>query len=232
MASHKFKIYIGIPAYNAQGTIADVIRRTNRLGFVDRIIIVNDCSTDKTAEAIRKFRNIILINHKKNMGYGGAQKTIFKKFLEISNSLDDILILLHSDGQTLPEEVPTLRRAFNNKKVDIVLGSRALGDMKKGNMPIYKIIGDRILTIIQNIGFGLNLSTYASGFRGFSHRALENIAFEDLNNKHSFDTEIIVRAMEKNLNMVEVTVTTIYEGKESNYNIIKYSAQVLSLIHI
>ena len=228
MTSHKIKIYIGIPAYNAQDTIADIIRRTNRLGFVDKIIIVNDCSTDKTAEAIRKFRSIILINHKKNVGYGGAQKTIFKKFLELSNRPDDIIIMLHSDGQTLPEEVPILKRAFNNKKVDIVLGSRALGNMRKGNMPIYKIMGDSILTIIQNIGFGLNLSTYASGFRGFCRRALENIVFEDLNNKHSFDTEIIVRALEKKLNMVEVPVTTIYEGKESNYNIIKYSTQVTS----
>lgn len=229
MTHSSFKVYIGIPAYNAEGTIADIIRRTNKQGFIEKIIVVNDCSTDNTSEIVKKFKNIILINHKKNTGYGGAQKTIFKKFLEIAKNPDDVIILLHSDGQTLPEEIPILRNGFMDGTVDIVLGSRALGDMGKGKMPLYRIMGDHILTIIQNIGFGLKLSTYASGYRGFRKRALEKIVFIDLNNKHSFDTEIIVRSMESNLKMVEVHVSTIYEGEESRYNLIKYSLQVTLL---
>ena len=226
MTLSSFKVYIGIPAYNAEDTLADVIKRANKQDFVEKTIVVNDCSKDNTVEVAKKFKNVILINHKKNKGYGGAQKTIFKKFLEIAKNPDDVIILLHSDGQTLPEEVPILKKAFDDDGVDVVLGSRALGDPKKGNMPLYRMIGDKILTIMQNIGFGMCLSTYASGFRGFKYKALKKLVFHDLNDKHSFDTEILVRAMETNLNMAEVPVSTVYEGEESNYNLVKYSLQV------
>ena len=109
----------------------------------------------------------------------------------------------------------------------MVLGSRALGNMRDGGMPLYRIFGDRALTLIQNLLFGMNLSTYASGYRAFRRCALEKINFDAFGEKHRFDTEVLVDAKDHGLNMVEVSVSTIYRGEKSHYNLVLYSLQVV-----
>lgn len=229
MTNSEFKFHIGIPAYHAENTIGDVLRRTFQTGFIDQIIVVDDCSPDRLSDIVQKFDNTILVTHPKNTGYGGAQKTIYDTLLNIAKNSNDVIVLLHADGQTLPEELPLFREKFMDPQVDIVLGSRALGDMRKGNMPRYRIAGDRILTWLQNAAFDLKLSTYASGYRGFRKKALASIKYHDLNDKHSFDSEIILRAKESNQKMVEIPISTIYKGEKSHYNLIKYGLQITAL---
>lgn len=229
MTNSKFKFYIGIPAYHAENTIGDVLRRTCQTGFIEKIIVVDDCSPDHLSDIVKKFDNTILVTHSKNTGYGGAQKTIYDTFLNIAKNSNDVIVLLHADGQTLPEELPLFGEKFMDPRVDIVLGSRAMGNTRKGNMPRYRIAGDRVLTWLQNAAFDLKLSTYASGYRGFRKRALASIKYHDLKNQHSFDSEIIVRAKESNQKMVEIPVSTIYKGEKSHYNLIKYGLQVIAL---
>ena len=224
-----FRVFVGIPAYNAQKTIGDVIERTKELGIIYKILVVDDCSKDQTKKVVRRYKDVLLLENEVNMGYGGSQKIIFKKFFDISKNPDDIIIMLHSDGQTLPEEIPLFVEEFLDKSVDIVLGSRALGDMQKGKMPVYRIIGDKILTIIQNFCFGMNITTYASGYRGFRRRVLSRVQFNDLRNRHSFDTEILMRCNEANPKMMEIPVTTVYDRENlSNYSMITYSFTILS----
>jgi len=220
------KVYVGIPAFNAEATLKDVIKRVLKNSFVHRIIIVDDCSKDKTSAIASKFKKVLLIKHPRNRGYGGAQKTIYKKFIQIADP-EDCIIMIHSDGQTLPEELNRFVKKFKNPKVDIVLGSRALGDMRKGNMPLIRIMGDRVLTWIQNFCFGMKLSTFASGFRGFRCSPLKTLDYAQHSNIHKFDTMILLEMYEKKLNMVEIPVSTIYRGEKSQYSLVRYTLGVV-----
>lgn len=239
------QIYVGIPIYNAEKTLKDVIKRIPK-NLVDYLILVNDGSTDNTASVIsgcmkifnKKFKKIVLLNHRKNKGYGASQKTIHKTFLKMSNK-DDIVILLHADGQTMPEEISVLLKGYSHSNADIILGSRALWlktqkkkpRIKCRKMPLYKQIGDRLLTILQNKAFGMNLSTFASGYRLFSRRSLEKLDFEKLNNGHAFDSEVLVEAKLKNLKLKEVPVYPFYSDEVSNFSLVGYIVDVFKLIN-
>src|SRR3989344_1083221 len=149
------KIVVTIPAYNVAKYIETVVIRVLHQNFVDKIIIVDDCSRDSTYEIIRnlqeKHNKVKAIHHKNNMGYGGAQKTLYSVALEDGA---DIIVLLHADGQHLPEELPMLLEPLKNGECDIVVGSRALGHMLRGGMPLYKFIGNKLLTFFENFAFG------------------------------------------------------------------------------
>src|SRR3989338_3173860 len=152
------KIIIVMPAYQAQGTIASVIPRIPKDFYsrIDKIVIVNDGSRDRTKETVmslqKKYKKIVLINHEKNKGYGGAQKTGFRSVLDLGG---DIGVLLHSDGQYAPELLPKMVAPIEKGEADVVLGSRILGKTAlKGGMPLYKYLGNRFLTFIETIAYG------------------------------------------------------------------------------
>ena len=238
------KVYVGIPIYNGERTLKDVVKRIPK-NIVDHLVLVNDGSTDDTSSVISscmktfsgKFKKIISLKHSKNKGYGASQKTIYETFLKMSNK-DDVIVLLHADGQTMPEEISVLLKSFLHSDADIILGSRALWlKTKKKNfpikcrkMPLYKRIGDRLLTILQNKAFGMNLSTFASGYRIFSRKALEKLDFKKLNDGHAFDSEVIVDAKIKNLKMREAPVYPFYSDEASNFSLVKYVIDVFKLI--
>jgi len=219
------KLYIGIPMYNAEKTISSIIKRCKKQD-IHKIIVVDDKSTDNSYDVLKKIDDLTIIQHKKNRGYGGAQKTIYNSFLKMCKNPDDAIILMHSDGQTYPEEIPVFQKALSDPKADVVLGSRALGNARAGNMPYYKVIGDKILTIIQNFCYNRSLSTYTSGYRAFKCGALSKINFNTYNNRHAFDSDILRDCIDKNLNLVEVPVSTYYGGEESQYDLIRYSLSV------
>jgi len=237
-------IYVGVPVYNGEKTLKNVINRIPDK-LVDYLILVNDGSIDNTALVISdcankfkfKFKKIVQLHHNKNRGYGAAQKTIYSNFLKISNKRD-ILVLLHADGQTLPEEISILLKKFSNTDAEIVLGSRALWyktnkqnlSIKSRKMPYYKKIGDKILTFLQNKAFGMNLSTFTSGYRAFTKEALRKLDYERLNNSHAFDSEILVEAKLKNIKLKEVPVYPFYSDEVSNFSLLNYIRDVFKLI--
>jgi len=233
-------VYIGIPAYNAQRTIEDVVKRI-RKSIEAKIIIVNDGSSDNTEEVVRAIKDVRLIKHIQNRGYGGAQKTLYGRFLEIAKNDNDVIVLMHADGQTLPEELPIILKPFS-KGADVVLGSRALGIKKLSGeidysflpkcrgMPLYKRVGDHFLTILQNIGFGMNLSTFASGYRAFTKKALKSIDFNRCSNGHVFDSEILIEIKRSKLKIAEVPIFPFYSDEISNFNLMKYCINVIVMI--
>lgn len=223
-------VYIGIPVYNAEKTIIPVIKKVLKQK-VEKIIVVNDGSGDNTAELLKKFNNkkIEYAEHLKNKGYGAAQKTIFETFFKLSRNNDDIVVLVHADGQTLPEEIYEFAMVFKrDPAVEIVLGSRVFSKRIVGKMPWIRKFGDKILTTIQNLCFGMELSTYASGYRAFKKSVLRKIDFANCHNRHSFDTDILVEANEKKVKMVEIPVTTVYGEEKSNFNMLDYGIKILS----
>jgi len=115
-----------MPAYNAEKTLKDVVERTPKV--YDEMLVVNDGSTDKTKEVAESL-GLKVVSHPKNRGYGGAQKTGFKKAMEDGA---DIILLLHSDGQYAPEKAPSMIEPIKNGEADVVLGSRVLGKKYAG----------------------------------------------------------------------------------------------------
>lgn len=213
------KIFVGIPCYNGAKTVADVIERV-KLQNVDGIIVVNDGSMDDSAEILNSIDNIILVTHEKNKGFGAAQKTIFNKFKELAD-LNDWVVLVHSDGQLLPEEIPRFSEKIkSDHSSKILMGARTLDG--RTDVSFFKKVGDKFFTKLQNFCYNLNLTTYATGYRAFSKEALEKMDYNSLNDRHSFDSDIILEMAENKISYSEVTVTPVYDDEISNYNMIEY----------
>ena len=183
----KYKLLIFIVAYNHEKTIESVINRIPRKLknlYNLEILIIDDASNDKTFEISKK----IQINQKKNnvnvkvfynpinQGYGGNQKIGYH--YSIKNNFD-FVVLLHGDGQYAPEELPNLLNGLNRNKFDVVIGSRMIKKKNalKGGMPLYKLIGNIILTKIQNFLLNKNLAEFHSGYRIYSVKSLKSIPF-------------------------------------------------------
>jgi len=220
------KIAVVMPAYNAVSKIAGVISRTPKI--FDWYIVVDDASTDGTLKVLEKTKGIVLLRHKKNSGYGGAQKTLFKSALEHKA---DYAVLLHDDGQYDPKEMILLLDAGIKKGADIVLGSRVMGGkMREGGVPLYKYYGNRFLTALENLAFGTKITEFHTGYRAYSMKALKRMDFEKLTNKYYFDSEIILEAINKGLKIVETPISVNYGENITAANPFTYGLEIIYLI--
>jgi glycosyltransferase involved in cell wall biosynthesis len=232
----KPKILIYIVTYNHEEFIINTLKRIPKLlnyKYKIEILISDDKSQDKTLQVInnnkkkiQKHFKLNLIFNKKNIGYGGNQKIGYK--YAIKNHFDYV-VLLHGDGQYAPEFIDNLISnliKFNN---DAVFGSRMINKWGalKGGMPIYKFVGNKILTFIQNLVLSSNLSEFHSGYRAYKIQTIKKIKFDKNSDDYPFDTEIIIQLLFSKYKISEVAIPTYY-GKEISYvNGIKYAAQVL-----
>jgi len=227
-------IVIVVPAYQAGKTIEEVFERIPKkaLKKINQFIIINDGSTDDTAQAINKiinkYKKIKVLNHEKNKGYGAVQKTGFNQALK---DKADISVLLHSDGQYPPELLLKLIKPLEDKEADIVTGSRILGKgALKGGMPLYKYLGNRFLTFIENLAYGMDISEYHTGYMLYSKKALETIKFNRLTDSFHFDGEMIMMAGKKKLRITEIPIPTTYAQEKSHLKPFKYGFTVLKII--
>lgn len=230
----KVKIVIVMPAYDAAKTIESVFERIPKDFYkrVYKIIIVNDGSSDNTAEIIKKlskkYKKTLELTHQKNKGYGATQKTGFNKAVELGA---DIAVLLHSDGQYAPELLPKMVKPIEEKKADVVMGSRFLGGgALKGGMPLHRFIGNKILTSIENIAYGMSSSEFHTGYMIYSRKALERIKFNRLSNTFHFDGEMVMMSGKKGLRIVEIGIPTRYAEEKSHLRPIRYGLNVLKII--
>jgi len=227
------KIIVVMPAYNAGATIESVFQRLPREAVkrISEYVIVNDGSCDDTqekAQKIAKEYNVKLLNHNPNRGYGAAQKTGFTRALADGA---DIAVLLHSDGQYAPELILEMIKPIEEGRADVVGGSRILGGKAlEGGMPMHKYIGNLFLSKLENIVFHLNLTTYHSGYKAYSRKALKNIPFMKYSDKFHFDSEMLVGCKRAKLKVAEVPVPTRYAGEKSYLNPVTYGLSVLGVI--
>ena len=211
------KITIGIPAYNEEKNIAKIIIKLKKI--TDSIIVCDDGSSDMTSE-IAKNLGVIVISHKKNMGYGAAIRTIFEKSAEIGS---DILVTFDADGQHRIEDVSRVLHPLENSEADIVIGSRFLG--KQSNVPNYRKLGIKVITKVTNSSLKTKLTDSQSGFRAYSKQVLSKISLSEIG--MGISTEILIKASSKGLRITEVPITILYSGDTSTHNPVSHGTSVL-----
>ena len=227
------RVIVVLPAYNAAPTLE---KTYNEIPFdlVDEVILCDDASKDDTVEVAKAIGIRHIIHHEVNKGYGGNQKSLYNKALELNG---DIIIMLHPDYQYTPMLIPSMVNIIGDDLYPVVLGSRILGKgALKGGMPIYKYIANRALTFFQNLLISYKLSEYHTGYRAFSGQVLRSIQFHKNSDDFVFDNEMLSQIVYSGFDIAEVTCPTKYFEEASSINLprsIKYGLGVLrvSIIH-
>lgn len=223
------KVIVVLPAYNAAETL-EMTYKEIPFDLVDEVILCDDASKDHTVEVGRKLGIDHIIVHENNKGYGGNQKSLYNKALELNG---DIVIMLHPDYQYTPKLIPSMVNVIGEDLYPVVLGSRILGKgALKGGMPLYKYIANRFLTFTQNLLVRYKLSEYHTGYRSFSREVLETINFNANDDDFVFDNEMLSQIIYAGFDIGEVTCPTKYFDEASSINLtrsIKYGLGVLSV---
>jgi len=210
------KVIVVLPAFNAELTLEQTFNEIPR-ELVDEVILCDDASTDGTVEKGRSLGIKHIISHNFNKGYGGNQKSLYNKALELKG---DIVIMLHPDYQYTPKLIPSMINIIGEELYPVVLGSRILGKgALAGGMPRYKYIANRFLTAFQNFLLGYKLSEYHTGYRAFSSVVLRAIDFNANSDDFVFDNEMLSQIIYKGFDIAEVTCPTKYFEEASSINL-------------
>jgi len=216
------KVIVVMPAYNAEKTIEKTIERLPS-GIVHEIIVVDDCSRDKTADVVRSLMQksavpIHLEIHEQNQGYGGNQKTCYRKALEHGA---DIVVMVHPDFQYDPQLVGYFVEYIQRGYFDMMMGSRIRNrrECQEGGMPTYKYYANRALTLWENLLTGQNMSEWHSGMRAYRRTVLEKINFSVFSNDFIFDSQMLFSVLKKNLTIAELPVPVHYFNEASSINL-------------
>ncbi len=227
------KIVVVLPAYKAAKTMERTYKEIP-FDIVDDVVLVDDNSPDETVLVGQGLGIRHIIKHEVNKGYGGNQKTCYKKALELGA---DIVIMLHPDYQYTPKLIHAMSSIIAYDVFPVVLASRILGKgALRGGMPMYKYIANRFLTLFENIMIGQKLSEYHTGYRAFSAEVLRSLDFTHNSDDFVFDNEMISQIVMKDFDIAEVTCPTKYFEEASSINFsrsMKYGRGVLrvSMIH-
>jgi glycosyltransferase involved in cell wall biosynthesis len=223
----EFRVVVVLPAYNAARTLRqtfyDIPKR-----WIDEVILIDDASADGTASLAREL-GIDVIEHIKNVGYGGNQKTCYQEALDRDA---DIIIMVHPDHQYDPRLVPDMLLPIIRGDADAVFGSRMMIPKAalSGGMPLWKYIPNKWLTLIGNLFLGTNLTEFHSGFRAYNKMLLQKIPYNLNSDGFVFDTEIIIQLVAYGFRIVEVPISTRYFKEASQigfFSSVKYGLQIL-----
>ena len=223
------KVIVVMPAYNAAKTLEKTFKEIP-FPLVDEVVLCDDASKDNTKDLARKIGINHVIVHEKNKGYGGNQKSLYNKALELGG---DIVIMLHPDYQYTPKLIPAMVNIIGDELYPVVLGSRILGKgALKGGMPLYKYIANRFLTLTQNILINYKLSEYHTGYRAFSSDVLRGINFNGNSDDFVFDNEMLSQIVFASFDIAEVTCPTKYFEEASSINFARSSKYGLGVLRV
>jgi glycosyltransferase involved in cell wall biosynthesis len=220
------RITVVLPAYNAESTVTRTVEELDR-AIVDDVVLVDDASTDATT-SVAEALDLTLIQHSKNRGYGGNQKTCYQTALELGA---DIVVMVHPDYQYSPLLVPPMAAMIAYGEYDFVLGSRILAQSAVARgMPRYKYVANRTLTVIENMLMRQKFSEYHTGLRAYSRQLLTALPLDRNSDDFVFDNQIIAQALAAGARVGELSCPTRYHTEASSIGFgrsIRYGVGVL-----
>jgi glycosyltransferase involved in cell wall biosynthesis len=203
----KPRVVIVMPAYNAARTLERTYDDVPK-DLIDHVILVDDVSRDETVDIARRL-GLEVIVHRQNLGYGGNQKTCYARALEHGA---DIVVMLHPDYQYDPTAVPLLIAPLLAGRADMTFGSRfaGLSDPRGGGMPLYRYLGNRTATTLENLMLGSRFTELHSGLRAYTRRCLLELPILRYSDDFAFDSQLMVDAVTTGQRVVEVPIETRY----------------------
>ena len=236
----KPRIMVHVVAYNAEATLARTLDRIPHevRAQLAEVCVFDDASEDDTFAVGEEYKAessgewpvpLRVMRNRRNRGYGGNQKVGYRWAIEHGY---DVVVLLHADGQYAPEEMTRLIQPILDGEADAVFGSRMINKRNalRGGMPLYKWLGNQVLTRFENAALGMSLSEFHSGYRAYSVKALSQIPFEANSEEFHFDTQIIIQLKAGGFRIKEVPIPTYYGGEISYVNGWKYAKDVVKSV--
>jgi glycosyltransferase involved in cell wall biosynthesis len=221
------KLVVVMPAYNAAQTLERSVAELPH-EIVDEVIVVDDDSRDDTV-ATAAALGLTTIQHSRNLGYGGNQKTCYTAALERGA---DIVVMVHPDYQYSPRLCGALAWMIASDEFDVVLGSRILGKgAREGGMPWWKYFSNRFLTASENVLLSMKLSEYHTGYRAFTRTVLEKLPLHENSDDFVFDNQMLAQAVYFHFRIGEVSCPTRYMPEASSINFqrsVRYGFGVLA----
>ncbi|MEO8590212.1 MAG: glycosyltransferase family 2 protein [Flavobacteriales bacterium] len=209
------KIVVVLPAYRAALTLKQTYEEIP-FDLVDEVVLVDDRSPDNTVEVARALGITHIVEHQRNRGYGGNQKSCYDKAKELGA---DIVVMLHPDYQYTPKLLASMITLIGNGVYPVVFGSRILGGgALRGGMPLYKYIFNRMLTLGQNFLMGEKLSEYHTGYRAFDRTVLDACPYHSCSEDFVFDNQMIAQIFWHGFEIAEITCPTKYFEDASSIN--------------
>ena len=232
------KVLIFIVSYNAEAFVEKVLDRIpenvwENNAYEMEVLVIDDQSSDETVPKVLNYinknpqRKISILSNSKNLGYGGNQKLGYHYALE--NGFD-IVVLLHGDGQYAPELLHEMIMPILDDEADVTFGSRMIkkSDALSGGMPLYKWMGNQILTTFQNWVLGSHLTEFHTGYRAYSTEIFKKIRFEYNSNYFDFDTDIIIQILDTGHRIKEIPIPTFYGAEISYVNGMLYAFKIVA----
>lgn len=235
----KFRYGIFILAYNVATTLIAAYERipAKVKRYAATIYCLDDHSRDNTQYAAlgykmaRKIEKFEIFRNPRNLGYGGNQRRGYH--IAMNKNLD-VVVMLHGDVQYSPEKMPLLLKPFEEpdwQEIAVVMGSRMMGKPLEGGMPLYKFIGNKILTFLENLILGTKISEFHSGYRAYNVHILRKLPLSKLSNLYHFDTQILILLNHLGYRIVEVPIPTYYgPGSKSGVKVFSYGLSCLSAV--
>ena len=223
------KVIVVLPAYRAALTLKQTYDEIP-FDLVDEVVLVDDKSPDNTVEVARRLGIKHIVEHGKNTGYGGNQKSCYDKARELGG---DIVVMLHPDYQYTPKLLASMVILIGNGVYPVVFGSRILGGgALRGGMPFYKYVFNRMLTLGQNILMGEKLSEYHTGYRAFNRAVLDACDYHRCSDDFGFDNQMIAQIFWNKFEIAEITCPTKYFDEASSINFSRSMTYGLGVVNV
>jgi glycosyltransferase involved in cell wall biosynthesis len=209
-------IVVTMPAFHAERTLEKTYREIPA-GLADEVLVVDDASRDRTVEVAHKLGLRVFV-HPANRGYGGNQKTCYDEALRAGAT---IVVLLHPDYQYDPTTLSDLVGPLLAGRADFTFGSRFANgaDPRTGGMPLYRYVGNRLTTAIENLVLGTHFAELHSGLKAYTREFLEGLDYHAYSDDFVFDSQMLIDAVLSGARVVEVPIPSRYTEESSSISI-------------